>query len=75
LAEEQGVRRLVADVAGYSRRTRVNEEETISDLRASRREMADPKVKNHRQRIVKTIGERLLLAFASAVDAVPIAIG
>ncbi|MBV8090855.1 MAG: adenylate/guanylate cyclase domain-containing protein [Alphaproteobacteria bacterium] len=65
---------LVADVAGYSRLMGVNEEGTLAALKAIRREVGDPKVKAHRGRIVKTIGDGLLIEFASVVDAVRCAV-
>jgi adenylate cyclase len=61
---------LAADVAGYSRLMGADEEGTLAALKALRRELADPKIKEHRGRIVKTTGDGLLLVFASVVDAV-----
>jgi class 3 adenylate cyclase len=61
---------LAADVAGYSRLMGEDEEGTLAALKAIRRELADPKIKEHRGRIVKTTGDGLLLEFASVVDAV-----
>ena len=51
---------LAADVAGYSRLMGVDEEGTLAELKAIRRELSDPKVKEHRGRIVKTTGDGLL---------------
>jgi TolB-like protein/class 3 adenylate cyclase len=65
---------LAADVAGYSRLMGVDEEGTLADLKAIRRELSDPKIKEHRGRIVKTTGDGLLIEFASVVDAVRCAI-
>src|SRR5262249_927191 len=42
--------------------------------KAIRRELSDPKVKEHRGRIVKTTGDGLLIEFASVVDAVRCAV-
>jgi adenylate cyclase len=61
---------LAADVAGYSRLMGVDEEGTLAALKASRREVLDPKIAEHRGRIVKTTGDGALVEFASAVDAV-----
>src|SRR5208282_930705 len=61
---------LAADVAGYSRLMGVDEEGTLAALKASRREIIDPKIAEHRGRIVKTTGDGALIEFASAVDAV-----
>jgi adenylate cyclase len=65
---------LAADVAGYSRLMGEDEEGTLAALKAIRRELADPKIKEHRGRIVKTTGDGLLLEFASVVDAVRCAV-
>src|SRR6202043_755953 len=61
---------LAADVAGYSRLMGADEEGTLAALKELRRELADPKIKEHRGRIVKTTGDGLLIEFASVVDAV-----
>jgi adenylate cyclase len=61
---------LAADVAGCSRLMGVDEEGTLAAMKAIRRELGDPKVKEHRGRIVKTTGDDLLVEFASVVDAV-----
>ena len=65
---------LAADVAGYSRLMGADEEGTLGALKAIRRELGDPKVKEHRGRIVKTTGDGLLIEFASVVDAVRCAV-
>jgi len=73
LAKERVERRLAAilaaDVAGYSRLIGADEEGTLARLKAHRREVIDPKVAEHRGRIVKTTGDGLLVEFASVVDA------
>src|SRR5580704_8760598 len=61
---------LAADVAGYSRLMGADEEGTLAALKACRRELMDPKIAEHRGRIVKTTGDGALVEFASAVDAV-----
>ena len=61
---------LAADIAGYSRLMGVDEEGTLAALKACRREFIDPKIAEHRGRIVKTTGDGALVEFASAVDAV-----
>src|SRR5947199_4361638 len=61
---------LAADVAGYSRLLGVDEEGTLERLKAVRRQLIDPKITEHRGRIVKTTGDGLLAEFASVVDAV-----
>src|SRR6202166_3192474 len=61
---------LAADVVSYSRLMGVDEEGTLAALKAHRRELIDPKISEHRGRIVKTTGDGALVEFASAVDAV-----
>ena len=51
---------LAADVAGYSRLMGVDEEGTLAALKAYRRELIDPKIAEHRGRIVKTTGDGAL---------------
>ena len=60
---------LAADVSGYSRLMGANEEGTLAALKACRREIIDPKIAEHRGRIVKTTGDGALVEFGSAVDA------
>jgi class 3 adenylate cyclase len=65
---------LAADVAGYSRLMGADEEGTLERLKALRRELLDPKIAEHRGRIVKTTGDGLLVEFASVVDSVRCAV-
>src|SRR5215468_8566192 len=65
---------LAADVAGYSRLMGEDEEGTLERLKALRRELLDPKIAEHKGRIVKTTGDGLLVEFASVVDAVRCAV-
>src|SRR5258708_15113015 len=60
---------LAADVAGYSRLIGVDEEGTLAALKAIRAELIDPRIAEHRGRIVKTTGDGMLVEFASVVDA------
>jgi adenylate cyclase len=60
---------LAADVAGYSRLMGADEEGTLERLKALRRELLDPKIAEHRGRLVKTTGDGLLVEFGSVVDA------
>jgi class 3 adenylate cyclase len=60
---------LAADVVGYSRLMGADEEGTLARLKALRRRLIDPKITEHHGRIVKTIGDGLLVEFASVVDA------
>src|SRR5438067_241173 len=78
MAEDRVERRLAAilaaDVAGYSRLMGADEEGTLAALKAHRRAVLDPKITEHRGRIVKTTGDGLLVEFASVVDAVRCAV-
>jgi len=78
MSEARVERRLAAilavDVAGYSRLMGEDEEGTLAALRAVRRELGDPKIAEHRGRVVKTTGDGLLAEFASVVDAVRCAV-
>ena len=65
---------LAADVAGYSRLMGADEEGTHARLQAHLRELVDPKIEEHRGRIVKNTGDGLLAEFASVVDAVRCAV-
>ncbi len=64
---------LVADVVGYSRLIRTDEEGTLARLKALRAELIDPKIARHRGRIVKLMGDGMLAEFGSVVDAVQMA--
>jgi adenylate cyclase len=65
---------LAADVAGYSRLMGADEEGTLERLKALRHELLDPKIAEHRGRIVKTTGDGMLVEFGSVVDAVRCAV-
>src|SRR5262245_33534606 len=60
---------LAGDVVGYSRLMGEDEEGTLARLNAHRSEFLDPKIAEHRGRIVKRTGDGILIEFASAVDA------
>ena len=61
---------LAADVAGYSRLTGLDEEGTHARLQDHLRSLVDPKIAEHRGRVVKNTGDGLLAEFGSVVDAV-----
>src|SRR5689334_16837887 len=65
---------LCADVVGYSRLMGMDEEGTLAALRAVRRDLVDPKIAEHRGRIVRTMGDGLLVEFNSVVDAMRCAV-
>ena len=78
MAEERAQRRLAAilaaDVVGYSRLMQVDEAGTLATLKARRSEVLQPIVFKHHGRIVKLMGDGVLIEFASAVDAVECAV-
>jgi len=63
-----------ADVVGYSRLIRSDEEGTLDRLKALRNQIIDPKLTEHRGRIVKLMGDGMLVEFLSVVDAVRAAV-
>jgi class 3 adenylate cyclase/pimeloyl-ACP methyl ester carboxylesterase len=65
---------LAADVAGYSRLMGADEEGTHAQLKGHRQALVDPKIEEHRGRIVKSTGDGVLVEFASVVDAVRCAV-
>jgi adenylate cyclase len=65
---------LAADVAGYSRLMGLDEAGTLARLKDARRELIDPKVAEHKGRVVKTAGDGILIEFQSVVEAVASAI-
>ncbi len=69
-AERQLAAVVAADIAGYSRLMGADEEGTLAQLKACRRELIDPGIAAHRGRIVKTTGDGLLIEFSSPVEAV-----
>jgi TolB-like protein len=79
MAEERAQRRLAAilaaDVVGYSRLMQLDEAGTLTALKERLRKVLQPAVTGHRGRIIKVMGDGVLVEFASAVDAVECAIG
>src|SRR5215472_10049697 len=65
---------LAADVAGYSRLTGLDEEGTHARLQDHLASLVDPKIAEHRGRVVKNTGDGLLAEFSSVVDAVRCAV-
>jgi adenylate cyclase len=61
---------LAADVVGYARLVRADEEGTLAALQALRRTVIDPKIAEYGGRIVKLMGDGMLAEFGSVVDAV-----
>jgi adenylate cyclase len=65
---------MCADVVGYSRLMGIDEEGTLAALNAVRRNLFDPTIAEHRGRIVRAMGDGLLVEFNSVVDAVRCAV-
>src|SRR5262245_44856018 len=78
MAEERAQRRLAAilaaDVVGYSRLMEQDEAGTLAALQARRKEILQPVVARHRGRVVKLMGDGVLVDFVSAVNAVECAV-
>ncbi len=65
---------LAADVVGYSRLIEQDEAGTLAALWDRRRSILNPLVALHKGRIVKVMGDGVLVEFASAVNAVQCAV-
>jgi adenylate cyclase len=65
---------LAADVVGYSRLMERDEAGTLAALKSRRAEILQPVVSKHRGRIIKVMGDGVLVEFASAVNAVACAV-
>ena len=65
---------LAADVVGYSRLMSIDEEYTLICLDQHRQQVIDVKTAEHGGRLFKTMGDGLLIEFASVVDAVRCAV-
>jgi TolB-like protein/class 3 adenylate cyclase len=65
---------LAADVAGSCRLIGIDEEGALAQLKALRKTLFDPKITDHRGRIVKNTGDGALVEFGSVVDAVRCAV-
>src|SRR5262245_8237989 len=74
MAEERVQRRLAAilaaDVVGYTQLMEKDETGTLATLKDRRRSILNPLVAAHQGRIVKVMGDGVLVEFASAVNAV-----
>ncbi len=65
---------LAADVVGYSRMMELDEAGTIASLQRHREELINPKAAQYNGRIVKLMGDGVLMEFASVVEAVRFAV-
>jgi adenylate cyclase len=77
---EDGVERrlttiLAADIVGYSRLMAADEAGTQARLMTLRKELIEPRTEAHHGRVVKFMGDGILIEFGSVVDAVNFAIG
>ncbi|THK35579.1 adenylate/guanylate cyclase domain-containing protein [Ensifer sp. MPMI2T] len=78
MANERAQRRLaaivVADVVGYSRLMEADEAGTLAALKQRRKTILEPVVRGHEGRVIKVMGDGVLMEFASAVNAVEAAL-
>jgi adenylate cyclase len=65
---------LIADVVGYGRLSQADEEGTRTRFQADLGEVFKPSIAAHHGRLVKTMGDGLLVEFHSVVDAVRCAV-
>src|SRR5215831_12915089 len=65
---------LIADVVGYGRLSQIDEEGTRARFQTELREVFEPSIALHHGRLIKTMGDGLLVEFHSVVDAVRCAI-
>jgi len=60
---------LAADVVGYTRLMGEDETGTLAALKAHRKEFIEPKIADHRGRLIKLMGDGALVEFSSVIDA------
>jgi class 3 adenylate cyclase/pimeloyl-ACP methyl ester carboxylesterase len=65
---------VVADVVGYSRLMARDEAGTLAAIQGHRAELIEPAIDRHRGRVVKLMGDGMLVEFASVVEAVACAV-
>src|SRR5689334_22230284 len=65
---------LAADVVGYSALVERDEDRTLARLKAYRKEFIEPLIAEYQGRVVKLMGDGVLVEFASVVDAVRCAV-
>lgn len=65
---------LIADVVGYSRLSQIDEEGTRARFQADQNDVFEPAIERHHGRLVKTMGDGLLVEFHSVVDALRCAV-
>lgn len=65
---------LAADIVGFSTKMESDEAGTLELLRHCRKSLLEPGLEKHRGRLIKSMGDGVLLEFASVVDAVKFAV-
>ncbi|RXT24152.1 adenylate cyclase [Rhizobium leguminosarum] len=65
---------LIADVVGYSQLSQIDEEGTRARFQADQNDVFEPAIERHHGRLVKTMGDGLLVEFHSVVDALRCAV-
>ena len=65
---------LAADMAGFSAQMEADEAGTLDRLRNCRKDLMNPGLDSHNGRVIKTMGDGVLMEFASVVDAVNFAV-
>ncbi|MBZ9605463.1 tetratricopeptide repeat protein [Phyllobacterium sp. KW56] len=65
---------LIADVVGYGRLSRIDEEGTRAHFQTDLQEIFEPRIAAHHGRLVKTMGDGILVEFRSMVDALRCAV-
>lgn len=65
---------LIADVVGYSHLSEIDEEGTRSRFQRDMKDIFEPQIAAHSGRLVKTMGDGLLVEFHSVVDALRCAV-
>ncbi|MCV9942225.1 MULTISPECIES: adenylate/guanylate cyclase domain-containing protein [unclassified Rhizobium] len=65
---------LIADVVGYSRLSQIDEEGTRARFQVDQNDVFEPAIERHHGRLVKTMGDGLLVEFQSVVDALRCAV-
>jgi adenylate cyclase len=73
-AERRLVAILAADIVGYSRLIEADEAGTLAAMKALRTEVIGPLLAEYHGRIVKLMGDGLIVEFGSVVDAVTCAV-
>ena len=73
-AERRLVAILAADIVGYSRLIEADEAGTLAAIKTVRSEVIDPLLTEYHGRVVKQMGDGLIVEFGSVVDAVACAV-